>query len=172
MMRHYSTDRLHTTRRNVLRRVVAYRAISLLELTMVVAIMGMLAAAAITSYGHSVMENGGAEGFSRKLSLALVHARRSTIATGDNHFLQLSTSGGSVVSYSMIRRASGGDTQVDEPRNVPAGVTVTSADSALEYDFDGSALSAYSIDIAGPDRSWNVAVTMLTGAVQVTETTP
>jgi len=86
--------------------------------------------------------------------------------------LQLASSGGSFVSYAMIRRASGGDTQVDQTRLVPSGVTVTSANSTLEYDFDGSALAGYSIDVAGPDRSWNISVALLTGTVQVIETTP
>ena len=145
------------------------RAMSLLELVAVVTILGLVATASITRYDHDVLGNGGAEGFARKLSLSLVHARRSTISTGDNHYLQLNSSGGSVVSYALIRRASGGDTQVDETRQVPANVTVTSGSSALEFDFEGSSLSPYSVIIAGPNRSWTVSVVMLTGAVQVIE---
>ncbi len=145
------------------------RAMSLLELTIVIAILGLLSVAAATRYGHDSLGNGGAEGFARKLALSLVHARRSTISTGDNHYLQLTSSGGSVTSYALIRRASGGDTQVDETRTVPQDVTVTSASSVLEFDFEGSALSAYSITVAGPDRSWSVSVVLLTGAVQVAE---
>jgi len=148
------------------------RAMSLLELTIVVAILGLLSVASISRYGHNAIGNGGGEGFARKLSLALVHARRSTITTGDNHFLQLTSSGGNVTSYALIRRASGGDTQVDETRTVPQDVTATSAASVLEFDFEGSALGSYSITVAGPNRSWNVSVVMLTGAVQVIETTP
>ena len=145
------------------------RAMSLLELTIVVAILGLLSVAAVTRYGQSSLENGGAEGFARKLALSLNYARRSTISTGDNHFLQLAGSGGNVTSYLLIRRASGGDTPVDQTRTVPAGVTVTSADSDLEFDFDGAALGVYSITVAGPDRSWSLSVGMLTGAVQVAE---
>ena len=125
------------------------QAISLLELTIVVVILSVLTIASLSRYGHNALTSGGAEGVARKLSLALIHTRRATIATGDNHFLQLTTSGGSVTSYALIRRASGGDTQVDETRNVPAGVTVTSADSTLEFDFDGAALGSYS-----PDCGW------------------
>ncbi|MCG8450752.1 MAG: hypothetical protein MI725_14375 [Pirellulales bacterium] len=148
------------------------RALSLLELVAVVAMLGVLSLAAGTFLGNSSLANGGAEGFAHKLSLALTHARRSTIATGDNHYLQLSTSSGNVVSYAMFRRDSGGDVQMDDTRTVPQDVTVTSAESTLEFDFEGSALASYSISVVGPDRSWNVSVVALTGAVQVVETTP
>lgn len=145
------------------------RAMSLLELAIVAVILSLLTGAVLTRYGDNALGNGGAEGFARKLALSLVHARRSTVATGDNHFLQLTSSGGSVVSYALIRRASGGDIQVDETRTVPLDVTVTSADSELEFDFEGSALGSYSITVAGPDRSWSVSVVLLTGATQVAE---
>ena len=145
------------------------RAMSLLELTAVIAIVGLLAVASITRYGYSALGNGGAEGFARKLSLALSHARRSTISTGDNHYLLLTTSGSNVTSFALFRRASGGDVQVDQTRSVPSDVTVTSGATTLEFDFDGSALAAYSISVAGPDRSWTVSAVAVTGAVQVTE---
>lgn len=145
------------------------QAMSLLELTLVVAILSLVTVASITRYGSNSIGNGSAEGLARKLSLALIQARRCTIATGDNHYLQLTSSGGTVTSYALVRRASGGDTQVDESRTVPSDVTVTSGVSVLEFDFEGSALGAYSVTIAGPDRSWNVSVVMLTGSVQVAE---
>jgi len=145
------------------------RAISLLELTIVIAILALLSVATITRFGDNSLGHGGAAGFARQLALSLVQARRSTIATGDNHFLQLTSSGSDVTSFALIRRTSGGDMQVDETRTVPLEVTVTSTNSVLEYDFEGSALGAYSIDIAGQDSSWSVSVVMLTGAVQVTE---
>ena len=147
------------------------RALSLLELVASIAIMGLLAVAATTFLGSSATGNSGAEGFARKLALALVHARRSTISTGDNHYLSLTSSGGNVVSFSLIRRASSGDIQVDDTRTVPQGVTVTSAQSTLEFDFEGAALSAYSITVAGPDRTWVVSVIPLTGTALVNETT-
>ncbi len=145
------------------------RAMSLLELTIVVALLALVTTAAITRYGHDALGNGSAEGFARKLALSLTHARRSTIATGDNHYLQLTSSGGSVTSFALIRRATAGDTQVDQTHSVPLDVTVTSASSVLEFDFEGAALGAYTVTVAGPDRSWTISVVMLTGAVQVVE---
>ena len=154
------------------RRSDSRRAMSLLELTIVVAILGLLAVASITRYGHSAIGNGGAEGLARKLALALTHARRSSISTGENHFLQLTTVGGSVTSFALFRRTGTGNIQVDETRTVPQGVTMSSTSTELEFDFDGSALAGYSVSIAGPNRSWDVSVVILTGAVIVSETTP
>jgi hypothetical protein len=145
---------------------------SFLELSVVVAIIGLLTATAITTFGRSTLSNGSAEGFARKFCLAMVHARRATISTGDNHYLQLTPSAASATSFALFRRTGGGEVQVDTSRLVPEGVTLTSSHALIEFDFDGAALSGYSIDIVGDDRSWNLAVVTLTGTVSVTETTP
>jgi hypothetical protein len=145
---------------------------SFLELAAVVAIVGLLAVSAISTFGSPTLSNGGAEGFVRKLTLALVHARRATIATGDNHYLQLSPSAGSATSFALFRRTGGGDVQVDATRTVPQEVTLSASNAVLEFDFDGAALAGYSIDVAGDNRSWNIAVVTLTGSPTVSETTP
>lgn len=163
------SDRIQT---NMARRTKVRRAMSLLELTAVVAIVGFITTAAITTFGHSSLRTSGAEGFARNISLGLVHARRATISTGDNHFLQFNYSGSNVTSYALYRRTSGGDVQVDLLRQVPNGVTVACASPQLEFDFDGSALAGYIISVSGEQRSWEVSLVMLTGAVVVTETTP
>jgi len=144
------------------------RAFSLLELLAALTIIGVLAAAGITRFGSGTLENVGAEGFARKLALDLMQARRRTIATGDNHYLQLTIVASKVTSYTMWRRAGGGDVVVDETRTVPAGADVTASHATLEFDFDGTALAAYSIAVAGPNRSWTVSTVMATGAVRTT----
>ena len=154
------------------RRAPARRAMSFLELAVVVSIVGLLTVTAITSLGSSTFSNGGAEGFVRKMSLALVHARRATISTGDNHYLQLSPSAANATSYALYRRTGGGDVQVDVSRAVPQDVTVSSSHDVLEFDFDGAALAGYSLDVSGDQGSWNLSVVTLTGNVSVSETTP
>ncbi len=154
------------------RRTPVRRAMSFLELAIVVAIVGMLTATAITTFGSSTLSNGGAEGFARKLCLAMVHSRRATISTGDNHYLQLTPSAANATSYAMFRRTGGGDVQVDVTRPVPQNVTLSASHAILEFDFDGASLASYSIDVAGDQRSWNLSVVTLTGTVSVTETTP
>src|SRR5688500_13413563 len=109
------------------RRPRGRRAFSLLEMVAVAAIVGLLATAGVMRFGSGTLENVGAEGFARRLALDLMQARRRTIATGDNHYLQLTLAGPNVTSYAMFRRAAGGDVAVDEVRSTPQGVTVTTS---------------------------------------------
>ena len=153
------------------RRPVGRRAFSLIELTAVLVIVGLLAAAGLTRWGWNTMQNLSGEGFARRLALDLVQARRRTIATGDNHYLQLSPSAANVTSYTMYRRATGGDTVVEQTRTIPSGVTASSSHATLEFDFDGTSLASYSVAVVGPDRTWTITTVMATGAVQ-TATTP
>jgi len=144
----------------------AVQGFSLVELVAVVALVGMLAAAGIMRFGYSTVDNLSGEGFARKLALDLIQARRRTIATGDNHYLQLSPSAGNFTSYVMYSRASGGDVVVEQSRTRPSGVTASSSHSSLEFDFDGAALATYSTSVVGPNRTWTVSTVMATGAVQ------
>jgi prepilin-type N-terminal cleavage/methylation domain-containing protein len=150
------------------RRPPGRRAFSLLELISVLAIVALLAAAGVTRFGSGTLENVAAEGFARKLALDLMQARRRTIATGDNHYLQLTVVGSNVTAYTMYRRASGGDVIAEQTRTVPSGATVATSHSTLEFDFGGASLAAYAITVTGPNRSWSVSTTMATGAVRTT----
>jgi hypothetical protein len=143
----------------------------LVELAAVLVICALLAAAALTRFGSNTLENLGADGCARRLALDLIQAKRRTIATGDNHYLQLTIVASKVTEYSMVRRASGGDTVVDAICQIPAGVTVTASHATLEFNFDGASLAAYSVNVAGPRRSWAISTVMATGAVRTVETT-
>jgi prepilin-type N-terminal cleavage/methylation domain-containing protein len=143
---------------------------SLIELASVLAVVALLAAAGLTRWGSGTVENVSGESFARRLALDLMQARRRTIATGDNHYLQLSPAAGNVTSYMIYRRASGGDVVVEQTRTTPSGSTVAASHATLEFDFDGAALAAYSVTVTAPSRSWTVSTVMATGAVQTTAT--
>lgn len=134
----------------------------------VLAIVALLAAASVTRFGSSTIENVGAEGFARKLALDLMQARRRTIATGDNHYLQLTLAGPGATTYTMYRRTAAGDVVVEETRAAPAGTTVVASHTTLEFDFGGAALAAYTVTVSGPNRTWTVSTVMATGAVRTT----
>ena len=51
-------------------------------------------------------------------------------------------------------------------REVPTGVTITASHAQAEFTFEGQALAAYSIVVAGPSRSWTVSVVPVSGAVR------
>lgn len=148
------------------------RAFSLLELTVVLVLVGLVAAASIGRFGNETLQNLDAEGYARRIALDLTQARQATIASGDNHYLSLIESGGNVTSYAMFRRDGGGDIQVSPDAPTPTGLTVTATHTTLEFDFDGAALAAYDVDIVGPNRSWSVTSIPLTGLVRTDETTP
>lgn len=141
-------------------------AFSLIELAAVLAIVSLVAVAALTQFGSRTIENLSADGFARRLALDLVQARRRTIATGDNHFLQLTPSAASPTAYTMYRRVGSGTTQVESARTRPAGVTFSATSATLEFDFDGAALAGYTATVVGPNRNWTISATMATGAVQ------
>ena len=151
------------------RRVEARRALTLLELTFVVAILGLFATMAVTRFGHASLANVGARGFARKLALDLLQAQRRAISTGDNHYVQFQSAGGAITGNTLMRRGAGGDVAVDSLRSVPKDVVVTASHTICEYAFEGAALASYTVTVAGPDRSWRVQVTPATGAVRVTE---
>lgn len=146
------------------------RAFSLVELTAVVAILAIVATATIGRFCFGTTQNLAAEGYVRKLATDLAQARRRTIATGKNHYLLMSVSSGAVTSYTLYKDAGASDTVADSPRATPAGVTVATSHTTLEYDFDGSTLAAYTVTVTAPNRTWTVSTTMATGAVTTTST--
>lgn len=142
------------------------RAFNLIELVAVLAVLSLLALAAITTFGSRTIENLSADAFARRLALDLTQARRRTIATGDNHYLQLTPSAGSPTSYAVFRRVGAGSTQVEPARATPANVTFSASAATLEFDFDGASLAAYTATVVSPNRTWTISTTMATGAVQ------
>jgi len=144
---------------------------TLLELTAVVLIIGLLGAMAAARFGGSVIADVGAQGFARRLAIDCQQARRRAISTGDNHFLRFTFSGGNATGYALYRDQSGSDVRVDDIHAVPDDVTVTTAGATdVEFTFTGEALASYSIVVQGPDRSWTVTIVQLTGQAFVDET--
>ncbi|MCA9240002.1 MAG: prepilin-type N-terminal cleavage/methylation domain-containing protein [Planctomycetales bacterium] len=143
------------------------RAFSLLELTVVLAIIGLVTSMCVTRFGHDALNTTDGEGFVRRLALDMHQARRRAITTGVDHYVQLNRSSGVVVSFALFR--SGGD-QVDNTRAVPSDVTVTAAADTWLFDFDGalSAAGASStITVDGTKHQWTLTCYHATGAVKV-----
>ena len=154
------------------RRSSERRAFNLLELVAIILLVGLAGVAAIGRFGSETLQNASSEGYARRLALDMSQARQRTVATGDNHYLLMTLSGGNVASYTVYRRDPGGDVIIEQTTDTPAGVTVVASHTTLEFDFDGAALAAYSVSIAGPNRSWSVTTTPLTGTVNTVDTTP
>lgn len=142
---------------------------SLLELSVVLTLLGILATVGMTRYGQTTLGNLGAQGDARQIALDLLQAQRRAISTGNNHSLRLSPSYGPAESYTLIEQTGSGDVVVDGPHTIPAGVAVTTNYSDLEFTFEGSALASYEVTVAGPQRTWKVIVVPVTGTIRVLE---
>src|SRR5262249_48127408 len=137
-----------------------------LELVMTVAVIGLLAAAVAITYGTGAIRTIGAEADARRIALDLLQSQRRAISTGSNHYVQFNSSGGSVTSYTVYRPVGASSTQIEARRTVPTGVTITASHSQAEFTFDGQALAAYSITVAGSSKSWTVSVVPASGAIR------
>jgi prepilin-type N-terminal cleavage/methylation domain-containing protein len=145
---------------------------SLLELIAVVAILGIMACMTYAMMTTDVLGNHGADATARQLALDLELARREAIATGINHWLQLSVSGGQVTAYQIYRTNGGSSIAVDTLRAIPEHVTVTispSGSTTPAFTFEGQAASTFTFTLAGASRTWQVAVTAATGRARVIE---
>jgi prepilin-type N-terminal cleavage/methylation domain-containing protein len=155
---------LPTSATRMARRAQGRRAMTLLELTAVVAIVGMLSVVAATRYGTSTLADVGAQGLARQLSLDFLQARQRAIATGNNHFVRFTIAGGKVTQYALYQRQGVTTTLVDDVNAVPADVSVMTAGTIdAEFTYTGEALASYSVAIQAPDRTWTVTVPQVTG---------
>lgn len=152
------------------RREKSRRAFSLLELTAVVFILGLIATMAVTNFGHDTLTVTEGSGFARCLLMDLRQARQRTITTGDDHSVQFTSSGGAIASYTVMQDTGGGAVAVERTVDVPRGVTVTASPS-WEFDFEGT-LTAGSgvIQIDGATDRWTITVYTATGAAKLVKT--
>lgn len=155
---------VHRSERHMARRGSARRAMTLLEIIAVTVVIGVVAAMAVTRYSPDTIADVGAQGFARRVAFDCLQARRRAIATGDNHLLRFTFSGGNATQYAVYRKVSGVPTLVDEVHAVPANVTVATGGVAdVEFQFTGEALSSYTITVTAPDRTRTVTVLQATG---------
>ena len=149
------------------------RAVTVLELIAVIAIMGIFAAVAVSRIGPQTIRNFGARADAGRLAADILQARRRSIATGENHYLAFAVSGGRASGYTLYRRSSlQGNVAVDEAYVFPPDVVVTTSGSEVEFTFEGAALAAYQVDLTGPGQTWRVDVVPATGTAVVTQTAP
>jgi type II secretory pathway pseudopilin PulG len=137
---------------------------TLFELIAVVMIIGLVSVMAATRFSNTTLADIGAQGFSRRVALDCSQARRRAIATGDNHLLRFTFSGGNATQYALYRKVSGVATLVDDIHAVPENVTVTTGGvTDVEFQFTGEALASYTITVTAPDRNRTVTIPQVTG---------
>jgi hypothetical protein len=146
------------------RRARARRAMTLFEIIAVTFLVGIVSLAAVTRYSNTTIADVSAQGIARRIALDCSQARRRAIATGDNHLLRFTLSGGNATQYVLYRRSGGSTTVVDDTHPIPANVTVNTAGVVdIEFQYTGEALASYTITVTAPDRSLTITVPQVTG---------
>ena len=146
------------------RRAAARRAMTLFEIIAVTFIIGIVSLMAVTRYSATTIADVGAQGFARRVALDCFQARRRAIATGDNHLLRFTLSGGNATQYAVYRKVSGVPTLVDDVHAVPANVTVTTGGiTDLEFQYTGEAIASYTVTVTSANRNRTVTVPQVTG---------
>jgi prepilin-type N-terminal cleavage/methylation domain-containing protein len=146
------------------------RGVTLLELLIVMTLIGIFASTVAMRFGRSLFAEFGSQGVARELSLALLACQRTSITSGDDHYVEFLSSGGKITRYQIVRDVSGTPTIVDGPKNISSDVTVAASHTTMRYSFEGSASAAYWITITGLNRVWRIDVIPISGAISVTQT--
>ncbi len=147
--------------------------VSLLELIMVVTVMGIVAAIGSARFGRSMYANFGSQGDARTVGLAMQRAKREAIKTGDTHYIQFNAASPSAATqYNVVRRASGGDVVVEGPTTLNVDVQVIASTTEMDFNFEGEAGAAYTVNFNGNGRRWQISVIPITGAISVTDVSP
>ncbi len=149
------------------------RAFSLLELTAVIAIVGLISGMAIIRFGHDTIAVVDGEGFVSRLSKSLQVARRISIAEGSGGTLQFNRDSGNVASFQILRDTGSGDVEVDSIVSVPNDVTVTTPADRWNYDYSGALVTPASggtITVNAPGWTWTLQSFATTGHCRVTRT--
>lgn len=125
---------------------------------------------AVTRFGGAALASARGEGIARQLALSLAYARNQAIADGAPGAVVLSRSGGTVVSWRVVRGGLFG-TPIDEETLLPADVTITAPYDFWFFNY-GGALTAPpaggTLRVDAPGWYWNVQVYAATGGVTVT----
>lgn len=129
--------------------------------------MGIVGSVAISRFGRTVFGNFGAQSEARTISMALTHAKRAAILTGDNHYVLFDST--TATSYRVFRVTGGPDELVDGPYSFSDDVAITASNTRMEFTFEGQTLAGYTVDLTGDNIAWQITVTQINGSVFVAE---
>jgi prepilin-type N-terminal cleavage/methylation domain-containing protein len=158
-------------------RIQQRRGVTLLELLVVVTLTGILSTAVVGRYGRAIFGDFGARTEAHQLWLDMQLARREAIRTGQPHTILMNGSargpwsGYQIVAGSAAEARSGRGSTIGDPRTFPEELSASGDSATVEFNFEGQADRAVTLQLAGPHRSWRVQVLPLIGSVTVTETT-
>lgn len=143
------------------------RAFSLLELTAVVAIVGLMSGMALARWGDYALRTTSADGFVRSVQLAFHVARRQAICEGKPAAVVLNRTGGVVTSIQVVRVGSP-DVPTEAELVTPGNVAVPASADRWEFDYTGSLttpVAGGSVGVEDGDWNWSLTINPVTGHV-------
>ncbi len=138
------------------------RGVTILEVVMLIAIIGMLSALAIPRIG-SIAEYA-AHTTARQIIADMRYARMQAISTAKDHIVRFSPSGGSHTEYGIFRVEGEVEEQVGQTKQIREEVTCSGPDEFTFYPF-GNASSNDTISLVGATDQYDVNVVATTGRV-------
>lgn len=147
------------------------RGVTLLELLVVVTLMGTLSTVVVTRYGRDIFGDLGARSEAHRLWIDLQHAQSTAIRNGTTASLVfIEASSGTVTGYRLLEQTPAGIKQtLGELTSFAREIRVTSSAPTVAFTFEGHARQACTIVLQGPNRSWELNVVPLSGAVDISE---
>ena len=140
----------------------AARAMTLVEMSMVVVIIGTMSAVVIMRLGGQSFGQPGLRATARLLALDLRHARVLAITEGTNHYVGFNSDG-----WSVFRRDSPSDVPREASRTLPSNMGGSISAWDFEFDPTGAALAAFTCDLSSSGATYRIRVIMVTGATTV-----
>lgn len=136
--------------------------VTLLEVIMLVAIIGMLAAMSIPRIGS--MAGYAAHATARQIIADMRYTRGQAISTAKDHIVRFSPSGGPHTGYSIFRVEDAVEEQVGQTRQIRDQVSCSGPDEFTFYPF-GNASSDGTISLVGAEDQYDINVIAATGRV-------
>ncbi|MCH8241148.1 MAG: type II secretion system protein [Planctomycetes bacterium] len=137
------------------------RAMTLIELIAVVAIIGILSAVVLMRVGDGSFGRPSVNAFTRQLSVDLRYTRSMAITQKVNHYLGFDSSG-----YTIFRRDSP-DVVVHPRQPLPKGVGGSISAWNFEFEPSGAALAGYWANLSSSGVTYRVEVILVTGTTTV-----
>ena len=138
------------------------RAMTLIEVIAVVAIIGILSAVVLMRVGGGSFGRPSVNAFSRQLSVDLRYTRSMAITQKVNHYLGFDSSG-----YTIFRRDTPADVVVNPRQPLPKGVGGSISAWKFEFEPSGAALAGYWANLSSSGVAYRVEVILVTGTTTV-----
>ncbi|WP_149496895.1 type II secretion system protein [Roseiconus lacunae] len=149
------------------RLTVSHRAMSLIELIVVLSLLGVFATAAMARFGRNTLGDTGARSEATVFANTLSYAQAAAIRTGRRHGVVLT--GDDDRQLLTVRESFGGGQQTLDEHVISTDVAVKASHDRIWFNFEGHGTSPISVTFSGKHRRFQVTAVPLSQSVRVSE---